>query len=356
MSFFDTPNLDTYIVLGIIVVFALIEGLDGLYTDSKRSKDDWFVEILGFTSLNLLKPLVFLIGIFGMNLLFPGAVDRFSGWELLGGVVFYLLIDDILQYWYHRAAHEYQWLWKLHRPHHAAREMGVMTAYRNAALYYFLLPNLWWAGICTYLGLASAVAIGLVLKQIIIISSHSAWNWDKKLYKIPFLSPILSVVERIIVTPAFHFSHHGRTMQDGISDPNGNFGNAFSIWDQLFGTAKFTRQFPEEYGLQTDPGDKWSSHLLYPLITSDKPGSEISADYQRVQHKGTEPLNTKLTAGHYLYCQCGYSSDQPFCNGSHQGSKVKPLRFEVKSERKVSLCTCKLTKTPPYCDNSHLTL
>ena len=61
-----------------------------------------------------------------------------------------------------------------------------------------------------------------------------------------------------------------------------------------------------------------------------------------------------LEKGTYLYCQCGYSKDQPFCNGYHHGSKIKPLKFEVKSERKVSLCNCKLTKTPPYCDNSHL--
>ena len=40
-------------------------------------------------------------------------------------------------------------------------------------------------------------------------------------------------------------------MQDGISDPNGNYGNMFAIWDHIFRTAKVTRQFPEKLGLIT---------------------------------------------------------------------------------------------------------
>ena len=66
-----------------------------------------------------------------------------------------------------------------------------------------------------------------------------------------------------------------------------------------------------------------------------------------------EPLRTTLAPGNYLYCACGKSADNPFCNGSHHGTGIKPVFFEVKKERKMSLCTCKMTKTPPYCDLSH---
>jgi len=119
----------------------------------------------------------------------------------------YILIDDFLQYWYHRSAHEYEFLWKLHRPHHQAEEMGFFVSYRNAALYYILMPNLWWVGTVVFLGGAKAVAIGLILKQLVIIGSHSTVKWDKYLYKNKFLYPIISVLERIIITPAFHYAH-----------------------------------------------------------------------------------------------------------------------------------------------------
>ncbi len=106
-----------------------------------------------------------------------------------------------MQYWYHRSGHEYDFLWKLHRSHHQAQEMGVFVSYRNAALYYLMMPNLWYLAVVIFLGGGFAVAVGLVIKQLIII------------------------------TPAFHHGHHGKSKLDGISDPNGNFGNMFSILD-----------------------------------------------------------------------------------------------------------------------------
>ena len=58
----------------------------------------------------------------------------------------------------------------------------------------------------------------------------------------------------------------------------------------------------------------------------------------------------------YLWCQCGKSKTQPFCDGSHHGSKVKPLLFEAAKQGKARLCNCKGTKNPPYCDGSHVAL
>ena len=116
----------------------------------------------------------------------------------------------------------------------------------------------------------------------------------------------------------------------------------------------FTRLYPAEFGLMEDPRDPWYSQLLYPFLKSNKEGSEIAKGFKKEKNIGTEPLRTELEAGTYLYCQCGYSSNQPFCNGNHQGTKHKPLVVEIEKKRKVSLCTCKMTKTPPYCDDSHL--
>ncbi|MCI4667700.1 MAG: sterol desaturase family protein [Bacteroidia bacterium] len=355
-TLFGIQDLDVYVVAGILILFGLLEVFAGFLSKSKRSTSDWIQEFGSFAVLSkLIKPgIVFAVFYIG-KAVFPNYQFALDTWSLWLVLPFYLLIDDVLQYWYHRLAHEKEWLWKLHRPHHQAEEMGFFVSYRNAALYYILMPNIWWLAAITFLGGGSAVALGLILKQLIIIGSHSRVKWDVFFYRRRYLHPIITVLERIFITPAFHHAHHGRSMADRISDPNGNYGNMFSFWDQIFGTATFTREFPSDYGLQNDTYDHWSASYLYPLVASDKEGSAISRNYVREKTTSSAPLEVELERGKiYLFCQCGFSKTQPFCDGSHQGSKFKPMPFEVKKDAKARLCNCKLTKRGPFCDGSHL--
>lgn len=55
----------------------------------------------------------------------------------------------------------------------------------------------------------------------------------------------------------------------------------------------------------------------------------------------------------YCFCTCGRSSNQPFCNGSHEGTSFTPIVFTPEKYGAAHLCQCKQTKTPPYCDGSH---
>lgn len=348
------PNIDLYFVLGVLILFGAIETILGHYSNTNRTKDDWVQESIGFFIVAITKAILFLAIVFIGDALLPAASDILSHWSLWLAFPFYILIDDCAQYWYHRSAHEYNWLWKHHRPHHAAQEMGILVAYRNSWVYYLLMPNIWWAGIATYLGMAPAVILGLIFKQIVVTSTHSSWRWDEIFYKHKVLRPIAWVVEHILITPAFHHGHHGTSMADHVSDPNGNYGNTFSLWDQLFGTAKFTRDYPAEYGLQTDPKDSWAAHVLYPFVKSNKEGSEIGAGHKKVKTASLEAATVELEAGTYLWCQCGFSNNQPFCDGSHHGSKFKPLVFELEKKKKLKLCKCKHTKVGPFCDNTHL--
>jgi CDGSH-type Zn-finger protein len=69
-----------------------------------------------------------------------------------------------------------------------------------------------------------------------------------------------------------------------------------------------------------------------------------------------KPVKVTLDKGEeYYFCRCGRSQDQPFCDGSHQGTAFSPLAFMAEKERNF-LCMCKQTKTPPYCDGSHKAL
>ena len=278
MDILDIKYIDVYAVFTILIVFGFIETLGGLYgKKSIRSKNDWHVELLStFHLFILIKPTIFFSTTFLLINLLPQFHNAFSDSIFWISSLVVIFGDDFLQYWYHRKAHEWSWLWKLHRPHHSSREMGVLVSYRNAIMYYILMPNIWWLAIVTYFVLYQEMIMAIILKQIIVTGEHSEARWDSFLYKFKSLHPIAWVIERFISTPATHFAHHGKTADDGISNPDGKFSNMFFLWDVIFGTARITRKYPSVYGIPDDPDDNWKSHLFYTFIKSDKAGSEIA--------------------------------------------------------------------------------
>ncbi len=65
------------------------------------------------------------------------------------------------------------------------------------------------------------------------------------------------------------------------------------------------------------------------------------------------PIQVELEPGEYWWCACGRSKSQPFCDGSHDGTGITPVRMEITEKSSVYLCGCKYTATPPFCDGAH---
>jgi CDGSH-type Zn-finger protein len=66
------------------------------------------------------------------------------------------------------------------------------------------------------------------------------------------------------------------------------------------------------------------------------------------------PYQVELEEGRaYLWCTCGRSGRQPFCDGAHKGTSFMPFRFVADSTGTVNLCGCKATDDQPYCDGAH---
>ncbi len=259
------------ILFGIFLAFAVAEALRSTFFShaNERSEDKW-VELIG--SIFLLaatQPAVLMASTYVSGWIAPDAVGMLADVPIWAGVLLFLVFDDLMQYWWHRASHTFPWLYGLHRSHHNAEYMSIRIVYRNNILYYAFMPSLWFAGALIYLGLGHIYAVYIIFKLLVIYGAHSNVCWDKKLYAIKWLSPLMWVVERTISTPSTHFAHHGKYSADPATNYKGNFGNLLFFWDVLFGTARITRTYPAEYGVENLAPMSAGAQLLWPLVRDE---------------------------------------------------------------------------------------
>lgn len=256
-------------VLAIFVGFIILEILfTSFFNKPKAKRGDGIVELVSTSVLLLVtQPTVLLTAALAAGLFFPGAEGAIADWPIWSKVLLLLVFDDMMQYWWHRASHTLPWLYKLHRPHHNAEYLSVRVVYRNNLFYYALMPGLWFSGVLLFLGIGWVYAVYLVIKISVIYGAHSDVRWDEPLYRIKWLSPVMWVIERTISTPATHSAHHGKHADDGVTNYHGNYGNLLFFWDVLFGTAKITRRYPEQIGVENLPETTIGEQLLWPLVT-----------------------------------------------------------------------------------------
>ncbi|PZQ22611.1 MAG: fatty acid hydroxylase [Sphingopyxis macrogoltabida] len=267
-----TTAQSSLIVLGIYLTFGLLELIwTRLFAKDEQSRHDGIIEIVSTLMLLVVtQPMILLaVGALG-HAFFPQYEGALANLPFLAALALFLVFEDMMQYWWHRASHSFAWLYNLHRAHHNARYMSVRLVYRNNIIYYAMMPSIWFAGVLVYLGLGWFYAGYLVVKMAVIIGAHSDFAWDRPLYKIKALSPLMWVVERTISTPATHHAHHGRHLEDPAVHYKGNFGNLLFLWDVLFGTARITRSYPESYGVENLAPATLGQQLLWPIFPENK--------------------------------------------------------------------------------------
>jgi sterol desaturase/sphingolipid hydroxylase (fatty acid hydroxylase superfamily) len=140
----------------------------------------------------------------------------------------YYVVYDLSYYWMHRAQHAIPWWWALHSMHHSQRQVNCWTNERvswlDVVLQSFLL-----AAVGQFMGVDVAqFALLELLSQLMQELSHTNTRLGFGKW-----------VERIFVDPRFHRLHHMRVDQSRPNLHNCNFGQLFSVWDNVFGTALY---------------------------------------------------------------------------------------------------------------------
>jgi sterol desaturase/sphingolipid hydroxylase (fatty acid hydroxylase superfamily) len=147
--------------------------------------------------------------------------------ELPGGlrIVVAIVALDALAYGQHRLLHRVEVLWRLHAVHHSDPEIDVTTTFRHHPLE-AIFNSVLIGGIVLAIGFSPAeIAAYTWVSFIIELVAHA---------NLALPSWFGAILGRLIVTPEFHHLHHSRS----DAEANANFGQAFSFWDTLFGTAR----------------------------------------------------------------------------------------------------------------------
>lgn len=153
------------------------------------------------------------------------------GWGLLNllawpawlEIVIALLALDLAIWFQHLVTHKVPVLWRLHRMHHADRDVDVTTALRFHPVEIAL--SMLWKIICVLALGASPLAVVLFA---VILNGCAMFN-HANLRLPPRLDALLRL---FLVTPDMHRVHHSVLR----AEHDANFGFNLSLWDRVFGT------------------------------------------------------------------------------------------------------------------------
>ena len=181
-----------------------------------------------------------------------GFVDRLvvSSWHeavpLPARVVLAVVLGDLITYWFHRACHRFEILWRFHAVHHSAERLDWLAAHREHPLDGVVtqicinLPGM-------ILGLPFEALGGLIaLRGLWAIFIHSN-------VRLP-----LGPLRVLLGAPELHHWHHAR-----VRETRHNFANLAPYLDLIFGTYHRPPD-PEDYPLGLV--EPWPRRYLAQLV------------------------------------------------------------------------------------------
>jgi len=166
----------------------------------------------------------------------PSSLEELLPWfstNPLASFFVYLAILDFAEYWRHRLQHRFGWWWALHALHHSQRQLSMWADRRNHLLD-DVISDLWFVLVALLVGIPPGHFLGIVVAHRLIeslshtnVRMHFGWFGN-----------------RLLVSPLYHRTHHGIGVGHEGRAMGCNFSPLFPLWDMLFGTASFSREYP----------------------------------------------------------------------------------------------------------------
>lgn len=183
-----------------------------------------------------------------------------------------IVAGDVAVYWFHRASHRYDLLWRFHGVHHSAEHLDWLAAHREHpvdGLLTQLLVNL--PGILLGLRFELLGPI-VVFRGMWAIFIHSN-------VRLP-----LGPLRMLFGAPELHRWHHAK-----VDRTRHNFANLAPYLDKLFGTYHCPAASDDRYPLgRTDPWPRgYVAQLLWPLGLKQLAGLATATGPRRARSAGT---------------------------------------------------------------------
>ena len=175
-----------------------------------------------------------------------------SGLGTWVGALVGILVYEFAHYWYHRSAHQWDWLWRAgHQMHHSAESLDAFGAY-------YLHP----VDTFNFTALASLVffpLLGLTVEAGVIAALFLTFNAMFQHMSIGTPRWLGYIIQR----PESHSVHHGK----GIHRYN---YSDLPLWDMVFGTFRNPKEFQPEHGFYEGASARIPEMLVFQDITSPR--------------------------------------------------------------------------------------
>jgi len=278
----DTYDALYWVIVGLLQVvlsYIVLRPLEALrpaeaWADRKALRADvWYTWIAKLGILNLafffmLQPafndLHSLMAIHGvpdidMDSLWPGVTDK-----PVVSFLIYLIVLDFAGYWYHRWQHGIGIWWELHAVHHSQQQMSLWCDDRNHFLD-DIINAAFLAAISLFIGVQPSQFVVLV----------AVGNFVQSLQHANVRMTFGPVLERIVVSPAFHRRHHAIGYGHEGTRYGCNFGVLFPWWDMMFRSVSWNKaleptgirdQLPRPHGQGLDYGESVIAQQWHALV------------------------------------------------------------------------------------------
>jgi len=175
-------------------------------------------------------------------------------------VVIAVMLGDVVVYWFHRACHASDFLWRFHAVHHSSEHLDWLAAHREHPL----------DGVATQLCMnLPAIALGVPARWLAGVAVFRGM-WAVFVHSNVRLP--LGPLRWMFGAPELHHWHHARASRH-------NFANLAPYLDWVFGTHFTPRGEPGEerfeLGLDETIGESWPALVLSPFLPRRRSKAQV---------------------------------------------------------------------------------